>query len=140
MTITNLAAFDAAIRAVCPYIDGVAADGHIFFQPAATAQQKTDAATAAAAYVDVPAQVLEASVLLTRLTDQEYTAFFNFAQNHVQLHRVLYAVRHADLSSSQVQTLIAALVTAGVITQQRATAVFTVPPSQGPSVQLAPPP
>jgi hypothetical protein len=49
-------------------------------------------------------------------------------------------VRHADLSSSQVQTLIAALVTAGVITQQRATAVFTVPPSQGPSVQLAPPP
>jgi hypothetical protein len=48
-------------------------------------------------------------------------------------------VRHVDLSMSQVQTLIAALVTAGVITQQRATAVFVAPPSPSPSVQLAPP-
>jgi hypothetical protein len=54
MTITNLAAFDAAIRAVCPAIDGVAADGHIFFQPSASPAQIAAASAAAAAYVDPP--------------------------------------------------------------------------------------
>jgi hypothetical protein len=52
MTINNLQAFDAAIRAVAP-IDGVSADGKtIWFQESATEAQKAAAHAAAAAFVD----------------------------------------------------------------------------------------
>jgi hypothetical protein len=71
MTITNLAAFDAAVRAVCPDIDGVAADGHIFYQKSATAQQKAAAADAAAAYVDPePVAVPDLAGLIQALVDK----------------------------------------------------------------------
>jgi hypothetical protein len=71
MTITNLAAFDAAIRAVCPDIDGVAADGFIFFQDSATDEQKAAAADAAAAYVDPePVAVPDLAGLIQALVDK----------------------------------------------------------------------
>lgn len=54
MVISNLAAFDAAIRAVCPDIDGVGGDGTIYFQANATAAERSAAARAAASYVDPP--------------------------------------------------------------------------------------
>jgi hypothetical protein len=65
MNITNLAAFDAAIRAVCP-IDGVAADGTIFFQSAATAGQIAAAQQAAAQYIDPPQPVVADLALLVQ--------------------------------------------------------------------------
>ncbi len=68
MKITNLAAFDAAIRAVCPEIDGVAADGHIFFHAKADPTQIAAANTAAASYVDpAPAMVLDVNALAALL-------------------------------------------------------------------------
>jgi hypothetical protein len=71
MTINNLCAFDAAIRAACPDIDGVAADGYIFFQPSATDAQKTAAADAAAAYVDPePVAVPDLAGLIQALVDK----------------------------------------------------------------------
>jgi hypothetical protein len=71
MTITNLTAFDAAIRAVCPNIDGVAADGVIFFQDSATDEQKAAATTAAAAYVDPePVAVPDLAGLIQALVDK----------------------------------------------------------------------
>jgi hypothetical protein len=71
MTITNLASFDAAIRAVCPDIDGVDADGFIFFQDSATDEQKAAAATAAAAYVDPdPVGTPDLDGLIQKLVDK----------------------------------------------------------------------
>jgi hypothetical protein len=71
MTITNLSAFDAAIRAVCPDIDGVAADGFIFFQDSATDEQKAAAADVAAAYVDPePVAVCTLADLVQKLVDK----------------------------------------------------------------------
>jgi hypothetical protein len=68
MIINNLQAFDAAIRAVCPAIDGVAADGFIFFQPTATAAQVAAANAAAASYVDPPPPVShDIAVLVSEL-------------------------------------------------------------------------
>ena len=61
-------AFDAAIRAVCPHIDGVAADGHIFFTAEATAEQRSAAAAAAAAYADpAPAPIPDLRLLIEEL-------------------------------------------------------------------------
>ena len=52
-TVNNVQAFDVAIRAVCPEIDGVSTDGvTIWFQPSATAGQIVAATAAASSYVD----------------------------------------------------------------------------------------
>lgn len=68
MKIENLAAYDAAIRAVCPHIDGVAADGEIHFQKEATAEQRAAAAAAAAAYADpAPAPIPDLQLLIEEL-------------------------------------------------------------------------
>jgi hypothetical protein len=66
--IKNLAAFDAAVRAVCPAIDGVSGDGSIQFQAAATPAQITAAQTLATAYVDPPpAPVPDLALLVQEL-------------------------------------------------------------------------
>lgn len=52
MKITNLAAYDAAIREVCPEIWGVDGDGEIHFTPQATDEQITAAKKLAASYVE----------------------------------------------------------------------------------------
>jgi hypothetical protein len=71
VTVANLLSFDAAIRAVCPDIDGVDADGFIFFQDSATDEQKAAAATAAAAYVDPdPEAVPDLAGLIQLLVDK----------------------------------------------------------------------
>ena len=49
--IKNVAALDAAIRAVC-LIDGVSGDGTIWYQAGATAPQKAAAAAALTGFVD----------------------------------------------------------------------------------------
>jgi hypothetical protein len=51
MMINNLTALHQAIAAVAP-IDGVSADGHIWFQSSATDAQKTAAAGAVSSFVD----------------------------------------------------------------------------------------
>jgi hypothetical protein len=51
--INNLAAFHAAIAVVAP-IEGVSADGTIWFQASATEAEKAAAHAAAAAYVEAP--------------------------------------------------------------------------------------
>jgi hypothetical protein len=71
VTVANLLSFDAAIRAVCPDIDGVDADGFIFFQDSATDEQKAAAADAAAAYVDPePVAVPDLAGLIQALVDK----------------------------------------------------------------------
>ena len=68
MIINNVQAFDAVIRAACPDMDGVAADGTIFFRATATPTQRAAAATAAAAYADPPpATVIDLEALLAAL-------------------------------------------------------------------------
>ena len=70
MVVKNLAAFDAAIRAVCPHIDGVDAEGGIFFTAQATAAEKAAAQTAAASYVDPqPALIADLDQLLVELAN-----------------------------------------------------------------------
>lgn len=69
MAITNLLAFDAAIRAVCP-IDGCCTDGTIWFSASATPAQIAAAKTAAANYVDpapTPGVVVPPPVILAPL-------------------------------------------------------------------------
>lgn len=137
--INNLQAFDAAVRAVCPAIDGVAADGTIFFQVAATPTQISAANAAAAAYTDAAPQLLGVQLILDRLIDAEYAALWTFASTHPNLHRALISRRDLDLTQTIVQNLIQALVTANVLTQARATAVFVAPPLPPPS-PIAPAP
>ena len=65
--ISNLPAFHAAIAAVAP-IDGVAADGHIFFQATATPAQITAANATASAYTDPPpVQIPDLAALVREL-------------------------------------------------------------------------
>jgi len=126
MVINNLQQFHSTIAAVCPIV-GVGADGAIFFDPTATPTQKSAAQTAAAQYTDVPPQIMDIALAVGRMTDSEYTALHTFASNHPALHRVLNYIRTIDLTQTNVQNLIQALVTAGVLTQARATAVFVAP-------------
>ena len=68
--IKNLAALDAAVRAACPHIDGVAADGTIFFTAAATPAEKDAAHAAAASYTDPPpALIADLDQLLIELAN-----------------------------------------------------------------------
>ena len=70
MVVKNLAAFDAAIRAVCPHIDGVAADGSVMFTPQATDAERSAAHAAAASYVDPqPALIADLDQLLVELAN-----------------------------------------------------------------------
>jgi hypothetical protein len=66
--IKNLAAFDAAVRAVCPAIDGVSGDGSIQFQAAATPVQVAAAQAVASSYVDVVQQVIDLEALVQELS------------------------------------------------------------------------
>jgi hypothetical protein len=135
--INNIQQFHAAIAAVCPIV-GVAADGTIFYDPTATPTQRAAAAAAAQAYTDVPPQLMDIGQVLSRLTDGEYTALFTFAQTHPALHRVLQYIKQIDLTQSNVQTLIQALVTANVLTQARANVVFVAPPPTPPAAPTTP--
>lgn len=53
--INNLSGLDAAIRAACPAIDGVSADGKIWFQSSATQTQIDAAHAASMAFLDTAA-------------------------------------------------------------------------------------
>jgi hypothetical protein len=67
MNITNLPAFHAAMAALAP-IDGVAGDGHIFFQASATPAQIAAANAAALVYVDpAPTQSPQLAALVQEL-------------------------------------------------------------------------
>ncbi len=129
--ISNLAAYAAVISAVCP-IDGVDGAGVIFFAVSATPAQIQAANAAAAAYIDVPPQIVSIQVILGNLTDQEYTALMQAATAQIAtkpgLHRAMFSQRHIDLSKPAVQTLIQAIITAGILTAQRAQVVFVAPP------------
>jgi hypothetical protein len=125
--INNLQQFHAAIAAVCP-IDGVSADGAIFFASTATAPQKAAAQAAAAAYTDVPPQVMTIDLALGRMTDAEYAALFTLAQSRPAVHRLLQYIKQMDLTQTNIQNLIQGLVTANVLTSARAAVVFVAPP------------
>jgi len=138
--INNLQQFHSAIAAVCPIV-GVGGDGTIFYDPAATAAQKAAAVVAANGYSDVPPQVIDITLAVGRMTDAEYTALHTFASTHPALHRVLNYIRTIDLTQTNVQNLIAALVTAGILTQARADVVFVAPPPMpNPPTQSPPQP
>ena len=126
--INNLQQFDAAIRAVCPIV-GVSGDGTIFFDPSATAPQKAAAQAVAAAYTDVPPQVMSIELALGRMTDAEYAALFTLAQARPAVHRLLQYIKQMDLTQTNVQNLIQGLVTANVLTSARAAVVFVAPPA-----------
>lgn len=138
MAVNNIQQFHAAMAALCPIV-GVSGDGTIFYDPSATPAQIAACEAAAATYTDVAPQFIEIQLILDRLVDAEYTALWTFAATHPNLHRALIARRNLDLTQSVVQTLIQALVTAGVLTQTRATAVFVAPPPIT-SIAVTPPP
>lgn len=129
--ISNLTAFVAAISAVCP-IDGAAADGVIWYSASATPSQIAAAQAVAASYVDAPAQLVSIATVLAALTDTEYTALMQEVQARIVtrpgLHRAFFSQRTIDLTKPAVQNLIQAIVTAGILTPQRAAAVFVAPP------------
>lgn len=129
--INNLAAYGAAISAVCP-INGVDVSGKIDFDPAATPSQIAAAQAVAAAYSDTPAQVISMQSVLAAMTDAEYQAIVQLAATQLAtkpaLHRAIFSQQKIDLSKPAVQTLIQALVTASVITAQRAQMLFAPPP------------
>lgn len=125
--INNLLQFHAAMAALAP-IDGVDANGTIFFQASATPAQRTAATAAAAAYTDVPPQLIGITVILGRLTDAEYNAVIALAQTNTALHRVIYEGRQIDLSLPAVQALMQAIATAAGMTAARQAAVSAVPP------------
>ncbi len=83
MNIKNLAAFDTAIRTACPAIDGVAADGHVFFQKTSTPTQIAAANAAVAAYTDPPeAQILDVNALAALLVTQGLLTAQDLASVH----------------------------------------------------------
>lgn len=138
MAVNNLQQFHTAMAALCPIV-GVSGDGTIFPDPSATPAQIAAAQSAAATYTDVAPQMIEIQLILDRLVDAEYTALWTFAATHPNVHRALIARRSLDLTQAVVQALIQALVTAGVLTQARATAVFVAPPPIA-SIAITPPP
>jgi|SRR5215472_7769689 len=126
--INNLQLYQQTIEALAP-IDGVAADGRIYFRPEATPAQIAAANVAAATYTDVAPQIVAIEALLALMTDPEYTALITQAQSRPALHRIIFAARRLDLALPAVQTLINNLVTAGVFTAQRAQVIFAPPPA-----------
>jgi cysteine synthase len=140
--IKNIAGFDAAIRAVCP-IDGVGADGHIFFQAAATPTQIAAANTAAAAFVDAAPQMVLVSDARAAMTPAEYAAVMQLANAQLAtnpaIHQTLTALKAIDVSKAPVQAIIQALVTGGALSAPRAALLFAAPPAVAPAV-VAPTP
>jgi hypothetical protein len=140
--INNIQAYDAAIRVTgCP-IDGVDADGKIYFASGATPAQIAAANAAAASYTDAAPQIVAIERILAAMTDAEYTSFMaaTAPASRVALHRIVYQARKLDLSLPQVQTLIQNLVTAGVLTQARANVIFVAPPAPPAPVAVPLPP
>jgi hypothetical protein len=137
--IHNLAAFHAAMAALAPIV-GVAQDGTIFFDPSATPAQIAAANAAAAAYTDVPPQMMPVELALARMTDAEYQALIAFTNTHVQAHRLLTHIHQLDMSQTQAQNLVQALVTANVLTSARAAVVFAAPPVPPPPPVVVPSP
>lgn len=137
--IKDLAGFDAAIRSVCP-IDGVSADGSIFFSTSATPLQITAANAAAAAFVDSTPQLLSIRSVLAALTDAEYIALMQAATAQIAtrpgIHRAMFGNGSIDLSKPAVQNMITQIVNAGILTAARAAAVFVAPPPPAPPATL----
>jgi hypothetical protein len=127
MAVKNLQGLAAAVAAVAP-IDGLDANGVIWFQASATPAQMTAAQALVASWLDVVPQVVSITTILSVMTDPEYTALMTFANTHPQIHRAIFALRQVDLSLPAVQNLIQALITAGVVTAPRAAVVFAPPP------------
>lgn len=138
--INNLQQFHAAIAAVCP-IDGVDADGNIFYSESATLSQKDAAKDAAYGYTDVVPSPLTIDVAMARMTDDEYQKLIKHADKNVKMHRVITHERLFDLALQSTQDAIDALVADHVLTEQRAQEVFApLPLPPPPDVQIPPSP
>lgn len=85
---------DAAVRAVCPEIDGVSTDGTIFFQPGASQPNRVAALNAVQNFVPADPAIerarqasikadAERIVMLTRLKNASPAQIDNWVQNNV---------------------------------------------------------
>lgn len=132
MTIKAIIALTTQLVAADPNIAGVDGDCNITYKTPPTAQEQTTNNAACVAFVDPsPTRVVTVDTLFNLFTPTEQAAVLANAAAHRQL--ILWMTRGViDLNSPAATTAFNQLVSAGILTSARATALLATPGVQVP--------